>query len=234
MSDVLGNALLDFYNGNYTEDIITETSVTEEDELPLPYLFRSFKEMPPLEQKALQLAKGKVLDVGCGAGSHALYLQQKKHPITAIDISKGAIEVSKKRGVIDARKIDLLELNNEQFDTILLLMNGTGVFQKLEQIDTYLNHLKKLLSPKGQILIDSSDLQYLYPEGQNGGIWVPQDHYYGELEFTMSYKGETTEPFNWLYLDQKIFKEACDASNLSFEVIAEGTNFDYLARLTAL
>jgi SAM-dependent methyltransferase len=234
MNDIFGNALLDFYNGNYTEDISTETSVTEEDELPLPYLFRKYKEMPPLEQKALQLAKGRVLDVGCGAGSHALYLQQKKHPVTAIDISKGAIEVTKKRGVIDARKIDLLELNDEKFDTIILLMNGTGIFQKLEKVNTYLTHLKDLLSPNGQILIDSSDLKYLYPEGENGGIWVLQDHYYGELEFTMSYKGKTTKPFSWLYLDQKIFKVACESSNLNFEVVAEGNNYDYLARLTAL
>ena len=54
MKDIFGKALLDFYNGNYTEDLITSTQISDEDELPLPYLFRSYKDMPALEQKAMQ------------------------------------------------------------------------------------------------------------------------------------------------------------------------------------
>jgi 2-polyprenyl-3-methyl-5-hydroxy-6-metoxy-1,4-benzoquinol methylase len=87
MKDLFGKALLDYQNDNYTEDIITSTNISDEDELPLPYLFRSFKDMPKLEQKALKLAEGKTLDVGCGAGSHSLYLQQKEIEVKAIDIS---------------------------------------------------------------------------------------------------------------------------------------------------
>ena len=75
-ADLFGKAILDYQLGNYTEDIITETSISEEDILPLPYLFRNYDEMPKIEQKALQMAKGKVLDVGCGSGSHSLYLHQ--------------------------------------------------------------------------------------------------------------------------------------------------------------
>jgi len=103
MKDLFGQALLDYQNGNYTEDIITSTSISEEDELPLPYLFRNYAEMPKLEQKALDLAQGTVLDVGCGAGSHSLYLQNKGFEIKAIDISKGAIEVCKQRGLQKCR-----------------------------------------------------------------------------------------------------------------------------------
>lgn len=233
MKDILGQALLDFQNGNYTEDIRTETNISEEDILPIPYFFRSFSEMPQLEQKALEISKGKVLDVGCGAGSHSLYLQGKGFEVTSIDTSKGAIEVCKLRGVYDSRCIDLLQLKDEKFDTILLLMNGTGIFQKLEFIEKYLQHLKTLLNPYGQLLIDSSDLKYMYDEGEDeGSIMVPSDRYYGELEFRMHYKNWSSKTFDWLYLDKNTFKNACLKNGLSFNIISEGENFDYLAKLT--
>ena len=100
MKDLFGKALLDYQNGNYSEDLITSTNISDEDELPLAYLFREFKNMPKLEQKALQLSKGTVLDVGCGSGSHSLYLQDKGFEIKAIDVSRGSVKVAKKRGVL--------------------------------------------------------------------------------------------------------------------------------------
>jgi len=233
MKDILGQALLDYQNGNYTEDIRTETNISEEDILPLPYLFRDFSEMPSIEKKALELSKGKILDVGCGAGSHSLYLQKKDLEVTSIDTSEGAIEVCKLRGINNTQCIDLLQLKDVKFDTILLLMNGTGIFQKLELIDQYLLHLKSLLSPNGQLLIDSSDLKYMYDEGEDeGSIMVPSNSYYGELEFMMHYKNWSSESFDWLYLDISTFKNACLSNGISFEIIEKGENFDYLARLS--
>ena len=232
MKDIIGQALLDYQNGNYSEDILTETNISEEDVLLLPYLFRGFSEMPSIEKKALELAKGKVLDVGCGAGSHSLYLQGKGLEVTAIDTSKGAIEVCKLRGVSDVREIDLLDLKDGKFDTILLLMNGTGIFQKLELIDAYLQQLKSLLNPNGQILIDSSDLQYMYDSTAEGAILVPSDRYYGELEFVMKYKDESSKPFKWLYLDESIFETAASNCSLKFDILERGENYDYLVKLS--
>ncbi len=232
MKDILGTALLDYFHGNYTEDIITETNISEEDEMPLPYLFRNFEEMPPLEQQALKLAKGKTLDVGCGAGSHALYLQNRELDVLGIDISEGAIKVSKERGVKNVKQIELLHLENQKFDTILLLMNGTGIFSKLSNVSAYLQHLKTLLNEGGQILMDTSDIKYMYDEGEDGSIWVPSDRYYGELTFTMRYKKEKGEPFNWLYLDPTLFETAATSNGFDFEIISQGAHFDYLAKLT--
>lgn len=229
--DILGEAMLDFFNGNYTEDILTETNISEEDTLPLPYLFRSFEEMPLMEQKALTLAKGKVLDAGCGAGSHALFLQKKGLDVTAIDLSPGAIEVCKLRGVQNVIVADLLNIT-EKYDTILLLMNGTGIFQNLEKAPHFLKHLKSLLNPNGQIFIDSSDLIYMFDVEDDGGIWVSTEReYYGELTFKMSYKGETSTQFEWLYLDFERLKELSIQVGLKCELVEEGDHYDYLAKL---
>lgn len=179
MKDIFGKALLDYYSDNYFEDLITSTNISDDDVLPLPYLFRAYAEMPKLEQKALQLVKGKTLDVGCGSGSHSLYLQQNGFDVKAIDISKGAVEVASQRGVLNVELKPLLE-ETENFDTILLLMNGTGIFEELIQVSKYLKHLKSLLNPNGQILMDSSDIKYMY-EDEDGGTWLDlSGGYYGE------------------------------------------------------
>jgi len=231
MKDIFGKALLDYHSGNYSEDIMTSTNISDEDVLPLPYLFRDFNDMPKLEQKALQLAKGAVLDIGCGTGNHSLYLQQKGLKVKAIDISKGAIKVAKQRGVLHAKIVDVLD-ETERFDTLLLLMNGTGVFQELIKVSKYLQHLKSLLKPKGQILIDSSDIKYMY-EDEDGGLWVDTNAgYYGELDYFISYKGEKEHPMKWLYLDFDTLKLACETVGLQCELILEGDHFDYLARLS--
>tara|TARA_R110002049_G_scaffold116110_1_gene268455 strand:+ start:14716 stop:15411 length:696 start_codon:yes stop_codon:yes gene_type:complete len=231
MKDLFGNALLDYHNGHYTEDIITSTNISDDDALPLPYLFRDFKAMPKLEQKALKLAKGSVLDVGCGAGSHSLYLQKKGFQVKAIDISKGAIDVTKQRGVLNTEMKTVLD-ETETFNTILLLMNGTGIFQELSQVSKYLTHLKSLLNANGQILIDSSDIKYMY-EDEDGGYWMDANaDYYGELDYFLSYKGEKETPIKWLYLDFDTLKLACETVGLKCELVLEGEHFDYLARLS--
>jgi len=230
MKDIFGKAILDYYNGNYTEDIVTSTNISDEDVLPLPYLFREYKDMPNLEKKALELAKGSVLDTGCGTGSHSLYLEKRGLSVKAIDISKGAIDVANQRGVKNAQLLNFID-ETEPFDTILLLMNGTGIFQTLAQSPYFLNHLKTLLNPGGQILLDSSDIQYMY-ETDDGGMWIDiNSDYYGELDYTIKYKGmESTLP--WLYLDFDNLRYACKLVGLKCELVLEGEHFDYLARIT--
>ncbi|SDB47983.1 Methyltransferase domain-containing protein [Flavobacteriaceae bacterium MAR_2010_188] len=231
MRDMFGKALLDYQNGNYSEDIITSTNISDEDVLPLPYLFRDYSEMPKLEKKALSLAIGKVLDVGCGSGSHSLHLQKKGLDVTAIDISKGAIEVTKLRGVNKVELKNILEVE-ETYDTILLLMNGTGIFQELNKVSDYLKHLKSLLKENGQILIDSSDIKYMN-EDEDGGLWIDTNSdYYGELDYFISYKGEDEDPMKWLYLDFETLRNACELNGLKCEKVMDGEHFDYLAKLS--
>ncbi|MGZ9674945.1 class I SAM-dependent methyltransferase [Flavobacterium sp. GNP001] len=235
MKDLFGKAMLDYQTSNAPENILTETTISEEDEMSVAYLFRSFQEMPLLEQVALQMTTGKVLDVGCGAGSHSLYLQnEKKLNVQAIDISANAVKTCLLRGVKNAAVQNILHTNSDenQYDTILLLMNGTGIFGTLAETPKYLQQLKFLLSPKGQILIDSSDLIYMFDNDEDGGKWIPSDGYYGELKFSITYKKEKEEDFAWLYLDYNTLQNAAQDVGLQCELIKEGDHYDYLARLS--
>ena len=233
MKDLFGKAILDYQTNNSPQHLMTETSISEEDEMSVAYLFRSYNDMPLLEQKAMQLAKGKILDVGCGAGSHSLYLQNKEGlEVTAIDISENAIQACALRGIKNVHVQDILKMDEtEKFDTILLLMNGTGIFGKLDQVAVYMKKLRALLNENGQILIDSSDIIYMFDEDEDGGKWIPGSAYYGEITFTISYKGEKETPFPWLYLDYNTLQNAAIDNGFQCELILEGEHYDYLARL---
>lgn len=232
--DIFGEALLDYQTGNYTEDIITHSSITEDDEMPLPYLFRLYAEIPKIEQIALKNAKGKILDLGAGSGSHSLYLQTKNKDVTAFDISKGAIETCKLRGVEKTIEGDIWKLKDQKFDTILALMNGSGICGKLNNLAPFLNQLKSNLNKNGQILIDSSDIIYMF-EDENGEHWMDSSiDYYGEVTFQMSYKNKKTLPFNWLYVDYNTLQRCAQFNGFDCELLAEGEHYDYLAKLTLL
>ncbi len=228
----MGRAIWDYFHNENPEDLQTETSISELDELPVDYLFRDFDEMNKIEQKALKLAYGKVLDIGAGAGSHSLYLQnERKLEVTALDISPKAIEVCKLRGVKNAVAEDMLHFSEETFDTILLLMNGTGIFQSLNVIDIYLQKLYSLLNKNGQILIDSTNILYMFDEDEDGGYYIPAGGYYGELDYIIHYKGESEQPIKWLYLDFNTLKNAAEHNGFSIEKVLKDED-SYLARLT--
>jgi SAM-dependent methyltransferase len=233
MKDLFGKAILDFQTNNKPENLITETSISDVDEMNVAYLFRNFSEMPKIEKKALELAYGKVLDVGCGAGSHSLYLQnQKKLDVLSIDISKNAIKACQLRGIQKTRTQNILDIENESFDTILLLMNGTGIFRTLKESSKYLNKLKSILNPNGQILIDSSNIIYMFDEKDDGEKIIPSNGYYGELTFFLTYKNEREKPFPWLYLDFDSLQKVAQNSDLNCELIFKGNHYDFLAKIT--
>lgn len=232
-TDIFGQALWDYHTNCYTEDIVVHSSIAEDDEMPIPYLFRNYQEMPLIEQEALRLARGATLDIGSCAGSHSLWLQNQGIKVTAIDISEGAVMLSRKRGLNNVLHRHILHLSGS-YDTILLLMNGTGIFETIKKIDIYLQHLKSLLNRNGQILIDGSDIKYMF-ENEDETIWKDDNKpYYGEVEMAMSYKGYTSSPFNWLYLDFDMLSFYAKKNELQCELILEGNHYDYLARLTSV
>lgn len=232
MKDLMGRAIWDYFHNENPEDLQTETSISELDELPVDYLFRDFEEMNKIEQKALKLAHGKVLDIGAGAGSHSLYLQNERNlDVTALDISPKSIEVCQLRGIQKAVAQNMLEFSGETFDTILLLMNGTGIFQSLNVIDIYLQKFHSLLNKNGQILIDSTDILYMFDVDEDGGVLIPANGYYGELDYVVHYKNESEDPIKWLYLDFNTLQNAAVNNGFKIEMILQDED-SYLAKLT--
>ncbi len=230
-TDIFGQAVLDFFRKGNATDIRVKSQDFDEDVIPVNYLFRTYKEMPKIEQRALDLAQGKILDVGCCAGSHALHLQNKNKDVLAIDVSEGAIKTTKLRGVKKAEVQDFYQIKNQKFDTILMLMNGSGIIGKLKNLTQFFQHLRTILKPEGKVLLDSSDLRYLFDAEEDGGIWVNPNQYYGELTYQIGYKNNWSPPFDWLYIDFNSLSLAAKSNGFSCDLLEEGEHYDYLAML---
>ena len=231
-NDPMGAAIRDYQSKGKASHLRVLSSMFDEDEMPVAHLFRTFNQMPRLEQKALSMAKGRVLDIGAGAGCHALALQERGLEVKAIDISPLSCEVMSERGVKDVECVNLFNPQLQgKYDTLLLLMNGTGIAGKLNRLSMLLNRLKELLAEGGQILIDSSDLKYIY-ENEDGSMDIDLNApYYVEVDYQMQYKNIKGEPFDWLYTDPMLLASISKQCGLNCEIVEEGENYDFLARL---
>nr|WP_321408852.1 class I SAM-dependent methyltransferase [uncultured Carboxylicivirga sp.] len=230
-NDPMGQAALDYMSGKRELSIRVRSNIAEDDFIPVDYLFRSFNQMPEIEQKALMLCKGNVLDIGAGTGSHALYLQQKGLQVDCIDTSEGCKETALQRGVISYYQADFYQFEtNKKYDTLLLMMNGIGLAGNLKNLDHFLQTLKKHLNPGGQVILDSSDLRYLFID-EDSYMMVPMENYYGEVIYTMKYKNHKTQPFPWLFIDPALLEDKAIENVFTFEKLFDGPHYDYLARL---
>ncbi len=232
-NDPMGAAIRDFYETGKAARLRVFATGFDEDELPVATLFRKEDDMPMLEKQALSLCKGHVLDVGAGAGCHSLALQAKGMQVTAIDVSPNSVEVMRQRGVKVALESDLYdECFMGQYDTVLMLMNGSGIIGRLEGMSKFFHRMKQLLAPEGFILMDSSDLRYIF-ENEDGSLDIDlNDGYYGEMNYRMQYKGIKGEPFDWLYVDFSTLSYYAEQNGFVAELVAEGEHYDYLVRLT--
>lgn len=227
--DIYGKALLDFVRGEKGGAFILHTSYGDTEEMPIEIFFREENEFSELEEIALALCDGKVLDVGAGAGIHTLYLEEQGFEVEALDISKRACECMKIMGVSRSTHHDFFTLPpTSKYDTLLLLMNGIGLAGELKMLKNTLQQAEKLLNPGGQILFDSSDIHYLY---EDYGIKKPK-HYYGEIEYQYEYKGEKGIPFKWLFIDPESLIKIADEENWLIQFLYEDENDQYLVRMT--
>lgn len=231
--DPMGAAISDFHQQGKADRLRVFSSQFDEDEIPVKQLFRTLRQMPILEQTALKLAQGKILDVGAGSGCHALALQKMNKEVCAIDISPRSVEVMKEEGVKDARLLNLFdELFRDTFDTILMLMNGSGIIGRIENMPDFFLRMKQLLSPGGCILMDSSDLRYLFEE-EDGSILIDiASDYYGQVDFRMQYKDIKGDVFDWLYIDPQTLELYAAENGFNVEIVRRGKHYDYLAKLT--
>lgn len=235
-NDPIGKACLDYLykDSDRDENITVLCNITEEDVIPVSYLFREFEDMPKAEQVALNESVGKVLVIGAGAGCHSIWLEQNGRDVFSIDISKGAVEAMQIAGVRNVSVQDLFSLDDSvKYDTILALMNGVGIAGDLNGLPRFLQKVKSLLAINGQFLTDSTDLTRLIEEEEQAYDYE-DDEYIGELEYKMIYRNHSSEWFKWLYIDAERFSEIAKENQMKLEVLSEDTGFNYLAKLTVL
>ena len=224
----LGRALQDFLDRG--ED--TRIGVHRSDGLSYSIEARDFffigGRLGPLDEEALRQARGRILDVGAGAGRHALALQERGREVVAIDISPLCVDIMRRRGVLEARLADVFEVQAEdfgQFDTILFLMQSIGMAGSLFGLERLLLSLRILLRPGGQILLDSSANVSLGAQGNPSSEGI--DVYF-------SLDGLQGESFSWLYIGERSLSETARRLGWSMAVLARMPQGEYLARLAPL
>lgn len=230
-NDPVGTAIQDYMAGDKAAKIVVESNLTEDDEIAVDYLFRTPEEMPELELLALETCHGAVLDIGAGAGCHSLALQELDFDVTALDISEGAVAAMRQQGIRQVLQQDVFRLQSQRFDTLLLLMNGIGIAGDLEGLERMLEHAKALLHPGGQILLESSDILYMFEEEDGSVLLDLNAGYYGEVRYNMRYKDHQTGEFKWLFIDPAILEDYATSHGYTFELLYEGEYGNYLARL---
>ena len=231
--DPIGQAVSNYFYHNDNTPVTVASTMVEDEQLPPDYFFRGHNDMPLLERIALKRANGKILDVGAGAGCHSIYLQKQNKIVTALEISELCCKVMKDQGINHVVNSDILSFSNQKFDTILLLMNGIGIAGSVQGLENLLLHLKGLLNTNGKILLDSSDLIYLY-EQEDGSFLVDinAENYYGEINYLLTYKEISGQPFSWLFADHVILSEIAEQCGFKTKLLEYGPHYDYLAELT--
>lgn len=230
-ADPIGRAVADYYKNGKAKQLVVRSSQFDDDEIPVSYLFRSWKELPEIEKAAIKNCRGKILDIGACAGSHALILQKKGGDVSALEISALCCDVMRKRGVKNVIHGDIFRDDPGRFDTLLLLMNGTGLAGTMTNLGVFLKRLKGLLNVGGQIIIDSSDLRYLYEDEDGSFVIDLNSDYYGEVDFQMIYDGIEGEVFPWLYVDEDTLALVAEQAGFEFNLLQRGDHYDYLAQL---
>lgn len=228
--DPMGLAIAEYWQTGHAERLRVFSPMFDEDEIPVSTLFRSVDQMPSIERRALELVRGTTLDVGAGAGCHSLALQARGIEVTAIDISPLAVKTMRQRGVQRVMRQDFFNVR-EQYDTILMLMNGIGIVGTVDRLPQFFGQLDRILAPGGQVLCDSSDICYVF-EDEDGIIKLPDTPgYYGELEYRMQYRDTIGAPFPWLYLDPDTLIEQAARHGYHAQVVMQGPHYDYLCQI---
>jgi SAM-dependent methyltransferase len=229
-----GRALLDFFAGVTAATIIVHSSLGEHDEMPVAVFFRGPDAFFAFERAALELCRGRVLDVGAGAGVHALYLQDQDFDVCAIDVLPEAVQIMQLAGVRDARLADINDFDEEPFDTILMMMNGTGILETLVGLDRFLRDVQRLLAPGGQVLLDSGPAN-LVGQPDDAAVALPVDEeagYPGEVWIELEYLGKKGPPFRELYVDSEMLARHASSGGWECDIIFRDGHGGYVARLT--
>lgn len=232
--DPLGTMVSDFYSGDSGAFLNVWSSTLEMSTMQGTTMFRDFESMDEVEKCALAACRGRILDVGAGAGCHSLVLQSRNLDVDAVDISPACVDVMRKRGIENSRLDNILDLRNtsssSHYDTVLMLMNGIGIAGSLDGLNLFIQNLDSLLAPDGQLLVDSTDLTGEFIE-KGEAVYSEEGGYCGETEFVMIYKGLRSDPFSWLYVDFELLSTICNFHGFRCDKLIETNENQFLARI---
>jgi SAM-dependent methyltransferase len=172
----------------------------------MEYYFSDFRHWDADERKAIAYCRGRILDIGCGAGRHSLYLQQKGFEVHSFDVSPLAIKTCKLRGIRHARvlTIDRVTGARRTFDTILMLGNNFGLFGGYRKAKQLLAKFHSLTNPTTQIIAecldpyDTTNPHHLSYHRRNKA----KGRMAGQLRIRVRYKDFGTPWFDYLFVSQ--------------------------------
>lgn len=231
MQDPFETAFYAYLNGDMRAEVLVHCNKGDDEIISISYFFRDHSAMPELEKKALSLCSGKILDIGAGSGSHSLHMASLGLDVSSLDISPGFADVMQKRGLKNVINSDIFDYREGKYDTLLMLMNGIGFTKTFNGVSRFLKQAKGMLNPGGQLLLDSSDLLYLYEDDDGSYTINLNDRYYGEVEYIIEYNNVKGKPFDWLYIDFDNLTMIANEAGFKCELIFEDDHFNYLARL---
>lgn len=231
-----GLALIDYFNGDHSATQVFHRDDGIDFEMPISVFFRGDQDFSSIERAALDLCRGKILDIGAGSGHHSLALQDRGLDVVALDISPEAVDIMMRRGVRNIRHADIFELEGGKFDTLLMLGHGIGMVGDLAGLRRFLERARTLLSPTGSLVFDSLDVRctsdpvhLAYHESNR-----KKNRYIGEIHFQIEYKGRRGKAFSWLQIDPETLCAETMSSGWSVEIVCQESWGDYLALLKAL
>ena len=226
MYRVFDKAIQDYYDNKFDGPLWINNHYGRPDEMPLGIYFRDENNLNGFESYAISLCSGRVLDVGAGVGALALILQSRGIEVDALEGSPSCCEIMNSRGVRSILHKDfLVDKIDGKYDTLLMMMNGFGICQTMDQLPVLFSKFDELLNAGGQILFDSSDVSYLYYDN------LPEDYYFGEISYQYEYKGEQGEWFKWLYVDIETLSHEAYKHGYQMQVLSEDSDGQYLGRL---
>jgi SAM-dependent methyltransferase len=196
--------------------------------------FLDYDQWSPLEKQAIELARGRVLDIGCGAGRHSLYLQQKGFDVTGIDNSPGAIEVCRLRGLKKAivrPAIEVGKFEPASFDTITMLGNNFGLMGGFEQGREILKDLYRITTADARIIAQSinpyktGNPQHLEYHDLN----KKRGRMPGQLKMRVRFGKTIGAWFDYLFVSPEEMEDIIQGSNWRIEKFLEPEEARYIA-----
>jgi SAM-dependent methyltransferase len=226
------SALAAYAGGETDVELRLRSSLGENEALPVGFFFRTPDELMDFERYALELCRGRVLDLGAGAGPHTLALQSVGRRVVAVEGSADVARLLRARGASSVVHADFRYWWRPGFDTVLMLMNGLGPVGTLAGLDRFLAHAPRCLAPGGQLLVDGAEAAPSRPSrAAEAASWPPAGEYPGEAWIELSRAGRVGRPFRELYIDPGTLARHATRAGWRLDVVFEGGDGTYLARL---